>query len=166
MACWSTTIVLWATVNVETWTTAQTSVAVFIPTVMKTFSVFVTGKVATYMCTGVYRSLYGLQSILVYVPFKYKVFNSITGLLCGMCQHDKGVSVLLNNCKSCGAENILLIPALGKYCYEVSEKLRKESLGSSHEFYKKQILNYISCAIKFVDYSIRVLLPMLVFYML
>ena len=132
MACWSTTIVLWATVNVETWTTAQTSVAVFIPTVMKIFSVFVTGKVATYMCTGFGWSLYGLRSInFVYVPFKYKVLNSITGLLCGMCQHDKGVSVLLNNCKSCGAENILLIPALGKYCYEVSEKLRKESLGSS-----------------------------------
>ena len=37
----------------------------------------------------------------------------MTGLLCGRCRHDKGVSVLLNNCKSCGAANVLLIMALG-----------------------------------------------------
>ena len=37
----------------------------------------------------------------------------MTGLLCGRCRHDKGVSVLLNNCKSCGAANVLLILALG-----------------------------------------------------
>lgn len=37
----------------------------------------------------------------------------ITGFLCGKCQYDKGVSVLLNNCKSCGTANSLLILALG-----------------------------------------------------
>lgn len=37
----------------------------------------------------------------------------MTGFLCGKCQNDKGISVLLNNCKSCGTVNLLLIVALG-----------------------------------------------------
>ena len=44
--------------------------------------------------------------------FKFKVLSH-TGPLCGKCRHDKGVSVLLNNCKSCGTVNLLLILALG-----------------------------------------------------
>ena len=39
----------------------------------------------------------------------------ITGYLCGQCRDDRGVSVLLNNCVSCGYANILLIITLGNY---------------------------------------------------
>ena len=39
----------------------------------------------------------------------------VEGYLCGQCRDDKGVSVLLNNCVSCGYVNILLIIALGQY---------------------------------------------------
>ena len=35
------------------------------------------------------------------------------GILCGKCQDGKGLSALLNKCKSCGKINLLLIPALG-----------------------------------------------------
>ena len=90
-------IVQLATVNVDHWITAQTSVLVYILTVMRIFNVCVTGKVCSLSCS--YR-------------YQYAVF--ITGFLCGKCQHDKGVSVLLNNCKSCGAENLLLLLALGR----------------------------------------------------
>ena len=37
----------------------------------------------------------------------------MTGILCGKCQDGKGLSVLLNKCKSCSKFNLLLIPALG-----------------------------------------------------
>ena len=50
--------------------------------------------------------------LVLSVMFKVKVLSH-TGLLCGKCRHDKGVSVLLNNCKSCGTVNLLLILALG-----------------------------------------------------
>jgi len=36
------------------------------------------------------------------------------GYLCGECQDDKGVSVLLNKCVSCEYVNILIIIALGE----------------------------------------------------
>ena len=36
------------------------------------------------------------------------------GYLCGGCHGDKGLSVLLNNCVSCGSVNVLLLVALSK----------------------------------------------------
>ena len=77
----------------------QRNVVVFTLTVMRTFNVSVTGKVRSHK--------------MVAYSFLFKCF--ITGILCGKCQHGKGISVLLNNCKYCGAENLLLIPALGTY---------------------------------------------------
>ena len=68
----------------------------FTLTVTKTLSVSVTGKVSW-------------LSILLRLLLKVL----ITGLLCGKCQNDNGVSVLLNKCKSCGTANVLLILALG-----------------------------------------------------
>ena len=45
----------------------------------------------------------------------YLHYFIVEGYLCGQCHDDKGVSVLLNNCVSCGYVNILLIIALGQY---------------------------------------------------
>jgi len=44
------------------------------------------------------------------------------GVLCGQCTHDKGVSVLLNKCKSCGYANILLLALLCK-CHSSFHRL-------------------------------------------
>ena len=48
------------------------------------------------------------MNVLDWLPFTLKL-----GFLCGRCRYDKGVSVLLNNCKSCGTANLLLVLALG-----------------------------------------------------
>ena len=88
----------------------------FTLTVMKTFNVSVIGKVTlviTYLAQCRLRSYSHTTAYwLVVYCSKLKLFI-MTGLLCGRCQHDKGVSVLLNNCVSCGAASLLLIPALG-----------------------------------------------------
>ena len=45
------------------------------------------------------------------------ICQCFTGYLCGECRGDKGFSVLLNKCVSCGYVNTLLIAALG--CWNV-----------------------------------------------
>ena len=52
------------------------------------------------------------MNVLDCLLFNFKLIY-ILGFLCGRCRYDKGVSVLLNNCKSCGTANLLLILALG-----------------------------------------------------
>ena len=89
------TIVQLVTVNVEEQTTLQKCVVVCIFTVMKTFNVFVIGKVTLLLCKD------------------YLIILFVTGILCGKCQDGKGLSVLLNKCKSCSKFNLLLISALG-----------------------------------------------------
>ena len=39
----------------------------------------------------------------------------ILGILCGNCERDETVSVLLNRCTSCGERNIILIPILSSH---------------------------------------------------
>ena len=43
------------------------------------------------------------------------IYILIIGYLCGECRGDKGISVLLNKCVSCGYVNIMLIAALGLF---------------------------------------------------
>ena len=45
----------------------------------------------------------------------------MTGILCGKCRDGKGLSALLDNCKSCGKINLLLIPTLGMSTVPLSE---------------------------------------------
>ena len=40
-----------------------------------------------------------------------------SGVLCGQYKHEKGVSVLLNSCKSCGYVNIVFLLLLCKSCF-------------------------------------------------
>ena len=40
----------------------------------------------------------------------------VAGVLCGRCVNGTGVSALLNECKECGYENIMITLALGKIC--------------------------------------------------
>ena len=51
IVCWSITIVHLVTVSVEDWMKVQRNAVVFTLTVMKTFSVSVIGKVASYSIT-------------------------------------------------------------------------------------------------------------------
>ena len=53
----------------------------------------------------------------------------MTGTLCGKCQDGKGLSVLLNRCKSCSKFNLLLIPALGIY---IAHNYYQGENGSDH----------------------------------
>ena len=112
IVCWSITIVHLVTVSLEDWMRVQRNAVVFTLTVMKTFNVPVTGKV---IITDLFNNVATTSPSAVpwLVVYYSKLKHFMTGLLCGRCQHDKGVSVLLNNCKSCGGANLLLIVALG-----------------------------------------------------
>jgi len=100
---WSIIIAHLATVGADIWMPVLKNVVAFIHTMMKIISVSVTERVCIYVSQN--------SSITMYVC----VFIITTELLCGKCRHGKGVSVLLNNCKSCEAANLLLILALGTY---------------------------------------------------
>ena len=51
---------------------------------------------------------------------KFYLYLCVIGILCGKCQDGKGLSALLNKCKSCGKINLLLIPALGIQMYQLA----------------------------------------------
>ena len=50
---------------------------------------------------------------MLFVLYLHTYMYIMIGILCGKCQDGKGLSALLNKCKSCGKIKLLLIPALG-----------------------------------------------------
>ena len=54
-----------------------------------------------------------IEPTFMYTAIRIIIHNNLEGYLCGKCRGDKGVSVLLNKCVSCGHGNIALIFGLG-----------------------------------------------------
>ena len=93
MGCWSITSVHLVTVSVVERMMVVIYVTVSIIMMMMTNSVSVIDKVEYCYC-------------LIVLP-------NVIGYLCGECRGDRGVSVLLNKCVSCGHGSIALIFGLG-----------------------------------------------------
>ena len=98
--CWNIIIVHQVTVSLVKWMITLRLVLVCIIMMMRMTSVYVIGKVVNIFTCW--------QSVMLYCHL---------GVLCGQCKHNKGVSVLLNKCKSCGYANMLFLALLCKCHY-------------------------------------------------